>query len=156
MPFAIYKRNRVGELPWQFKPIPDEDAAQLVAPQLSPRDVDDLVREGIWVAQGHDGSENNWLRPGPEGEWWAGCHEGPGALVARVRGKRGRRTSMRPSIHKKDKLITCSIILPPEDVEWLDARAAQLGERKGVKMNKSNIVQQLVAAERARVAVAEA
>lgn len=146
---TVFYRNKGGDLPPQFLQIsPDEEAA--IGPiALTPREVKDLERTGVWPPEGDPQRAQAWVRPGPDGEVWAGCFEGSEAPVAKVRGKGGRRLGgarLDRKVPAPRKQKTNSIQMSPATRRRLDALAAHRTEAEGRKVTVSIIINELLAA----------
>lgn len=141
----VHARNKSGAMPWVFKPMTDEEAADLGPIELTRREVEDLVAAGVWAPEFTKEWQHNWVRYGEGGEVWAGCQDGPGAPVGKVRGKKGRRIGGRSTWKTDDeKYKTVSVNMLPATRQRLEAIAAQRSEAEGRRVTVSNIINELV------------
>lgn len=142
---TVFVRNADGSMPWQFTPLTSDEEARWKAPELEPREIRDLVKTGVWAKPDTPEAQYNWLRPGKDGEVWAGGPEAPRGNVAKVRGKGGRITGgSRNRIPPEAKVKSYSVQMPPTMRKDLEDVAAELAARTGKNITVSKVLLGLV------------
>lgn len=104
---------------------------------VTPAEASALEEAQVWP-QG----EGGWVFVGADGALWAG---GDAGLIAKVRGKGGRRLSCsRPKLPADQKARTYSIQLRRPEREKLEALAQAETEKTGRRVSVSAVVERLV------------
>jgi hypothetical protein len=112
------------------------------AADLSEEERQALRDAGVWS---DDLASFAWAIVSPNGSVWAGAKLEPGALVAKVRGKNGRRLGQgRNPKAVEDKRATLSIVLSPAS----KAKAKQIAATRssaGRAVSVSQVIDELIA-----------
>ena len=141
----LFKCTGSGAMPYVFKPSSDDEAADLGPIELSRRELEDLLATGVWAPLDSPESAHNWVRYAEGGEVWAGNQLGPGAPIAKLRGKGGRRLRL-PVIRTEeaDRWKTTSIQMPDRTRQRLEAIATKRAEATGKRVTISTLINELL------------
>jgi hypothetical protein len=122
------------------RPEPGAELLKLRDPEIVA-----LMEEGAWYPPDSPHASTNWTAVGEDGSIWAGSSLRKGGIVAKVRGKGGRRLGQgRWAMDPVEKKVATSISLSPRTRESLYQLADVRTKAEGKRITISDVIEELV------------